>query len=120
MLDPKLTGKPLTRYGFQYLLPGRQIAFAVPNNDAANATRLGALEFDIAAYDAQGKLINSLSQSIKLPLTPDQAQQLAKTPFRFFQQLDLPSGQLFLRIGILDRTSNKAGTLEIPLSVPKK
>ena len=26
-------------------------------------------------------------------------------------------GQLFLRVGVLDRTSNKVGTLELPLKV---
>jgi hypothetical protein len=31
-----------------------------------------------------------------------------------------PPGQLFLRIGIFDHTSNKTGTLEIPLTAPKK
>jgi hypothetical protein len=115
VLDAKLNGKPLTRYGFQYVLPGRQIAFT----DGPNGIRKGSLEFDLAAYDADGKLVTSLGQSINLPLTADQAQQLAKGPFRFFQQLDLPPGQLFLRIGILDRTSNKVGTLEIPVTVPK-
>jgi hypothetical protein len=115
-LDPKLKSKALTRYGFQFALPGHQIAFT----DAANAARLGSLEFDLAAYNADGKLVTSLSQSIQLPLTAGQAAQLAKGPFRFFQQLDLPPGQLFLRIGVLDRTSNQLGTLEIPLTVPKK
>ena len=116
ILDPKLNGKPLTRYGFQYILPGRQIAFTV----TPNGTRKGSLEFDLAAYDRDGKLVTSLGQSINLPLTADQAQQLAKGPFRFFQQLDLPPGQLFLRIGVLDRISNKVGTLEIPVTIPKK
>jgi beta-lactamase regulating signal transducer with metallopeptidase domain len=114
-LDPKLKNKPLTRYGFQFAIPGRQIVFT----DGTNATRLASLEFDLAAYDADGKLINSLSQSIKLPLTTDQAQQLIHSPFRFFQQLDLPTGQIFLRIGVLDQTSTKIGTLEIPLLVGK-
>ncbi len=116
MLDLKLKDKPLTRYGFQFVIPGRQIAFA----DGPNNTRHASLEFDLAAYDADGKLISSLSQSINLPLTADQAAQLAHSPFRFFQQLDLPSGQLFLRIGILDPASSKIGTLEIPLTIPKK
>ncbi len=116
ILDPKLKDKPLTRYGFEYALPARQIAFT----SGSNATRNAALEFDIAAYNAEGKLVTSLSQSIKLPLTADQAAQLSKGPFRFFQQLDLPPGKLFVRIGVLDPTSNKLGTLEIPIAVPKK
>jgi hypothetical protein len=115
VLDVKFKAKPLTRYGFQYVLPGRQIAFAT----TPDGTRKGSLEFDIAAYDSDGKLVTSLSQSINLPLTGDQAQQLAKGPFRFFQQLDLPPGEIFVRIGVLDRTSNKVGTVEIPVTVPK-
>jgi hypothetical protein len=116
MIDPKIKEKPLTRYAFQYAIPGRQITFT----DGPNSTRRAALEFDLAAYDTDGRLISSLSQSIKLPLTADQAAQLLHSPFRFYQQLDLPSGQLFLRIGILDPTSKKIGTLEIPLTIPKK
>jgi len=116
MIDPKSKEKPLTRYAFQFAIPGRQITFT----DGPNSTRRAALEFDLAAYDTDGRLISSLSQSIKLPLTADQAAQLLHSPFRFYQQLDLPSGQFFLRIGILDPTSNKIGTLEIPLTIPKK
>ena len=76
--------------------------------------------FDLAAYDAEGKLVTSLGQSIHPTLTPAQQQQLIHGPFRFFQQLDLPPGQFFLRIGILDATSSKIGTLEIPVTVPEK
>jgi VWFA-related protein len=129
-LDPavkaKLKGKPLTRYSFQYAIPALQIEFPrdpdAPNapNAAAGATRNGALEVDIAAYDDQGKLVTGLSQTIKMPLTSAQYRQFIRGPYQFTQQLDLPSGQLFLRIGVLDPTSGKLGTLEIPLTVPKK
>jgi VWFA-related protein len=118
-LDPKLaalSSKKLKRYSFEYVLPARQIAFVT----TPAGTRKGSLEFDIAAYDAEDKLVTSLSQTINLPITEAQYQQLLKGPFRFFQQLDLPPGPLFLRIGVLDATSNKAGTLEIPLTIQKK
>jgi VWFA-related protein len=115
VLDVKYKAKPLTRYGVVFALPARQIAFAPgPNN-----THRGGLEFDLAAYDADGKLINSLSQTLQLPLSDSTFQQMQKGPFRFFQQLDLPPGEVFLRIGIRDLTSNKIGTLEVPLTVPK-
>ena len=121
MLDPKLAAlssrgaKPLTRYALLYLVPVQQIAFA----DGPDGTHIGSLDFDIAAYDTQGKLLTSLSQTMKLPLTADEYRQFTRTPFQFFQQLDLPPGQLFLRIGVFDGASNKTGTLEIPLTVPK-
>ena len=114
-LDPRLKKAVLSRYSFLYLLPMSQISFA----DGPDGTHSGSLEFDVAAYDADGKLATMISQTMKLPLTADEYQQFVKTPFQFLQQLDLPPGQMTLRIGILDGVSNKVGTLEIPLTVGK-
>jgi VWFA-related protein len=123
-LDPavkaRLKGKPLARYSFQYAIPALQIEFPRDPDAVPGAIRNGALEVDIAAYDDQGKLVTGLSQTIKMPLTTAQYRQFIRSPYQFTQQLDLPSGQLFLRIGVLDPTSGKLGTLEIPLTVPKK
>jgi VWFA-related protein len=115
-LDPKLQGKPLRRYEFRFSMPGRQISFT----DAPDGMHKGSLEFDVAAYDVYGKLITDLSQSIDLPLTADRYKQLQGSPFGVVQQLDLPPGEMFVRIGILDRVSDKVGTTEIPLTVNKK
>jgi VWFA-related protein len=114
-LDPKLKGKPLTRYSFLYNMPASRLAFS----SDPDGSHHGSLELDLAAYDTDGKLVTGLSQTVAMPLTGAQFQSFTHGPFHFLQQLDLPSGQLFLRIGILDRTSNKVGTLEIPLTVPK-
>lgn len=115
-LDAKLAGKPTRRYGFLYVFPGRQITFT----EGPNGTRKGALEFDIAAYDVYGKLITSLSQTINLPLKQIEYQRLATKPFQFFQKLDLPPGEMFIRVGVLDKVSEKVGTMEIPVTVSRK
>ena len=111
-----LKGAPLTRYSFLYTIPTRQLAFAI----APDGSRNGALEVDIAVYDADAKLVTGLSQIIKMPLSDTAYQRFILSPSRFFQLIDLPPGQLFVRIGVLDRTSNKVGTLEIPVTVAKK
>jgi len=115
-LDPKLQGKHLTRYGFSFVVPVQQIAFTGSN------THKGSLDFDIAVYDSNDRLLTGLSQIVKTTLTDAtyQQQMSAKEPIRFFQQIDLPPGQLFLRVGVLDHTSNKVGTLELALKVGKK
>jgi hypothetical protein len=116
-LDPKLKDKPLVRYDFQYLLPSRQITFS----EGPGGTRKCSFEFDIAAYDVYGKLITGLSQTVTPPpLTPERYQEFIAKPLQFLQQLDLPRGEIFLRVGILDRVSDKVGTLEIPITVTKK
>jgi VWFA-related protein len=111
-------GKRLTRYAFSYSVPAQQIAFTPgPNN-----THNGSLDFDIAVYDANDTLLTGLSQIVKTNLSDKTyQQQLAnKEPIRFTQQIDLPPGQLFIRVGVLDHTTNKTGTLELPLKVGKK
>ncbi len=117
-LDDKLKGKHLTRYGFQYVLPAEQLKFA----DGPNGTHKGELAFDIAVYDANDKLLTGLSQTLKMPLSDSSYRQMLKIhgPVRFFQQIDLPPGHLFVRVGVLDMTGNKVGTLELPLTVGKK
>ncbi len=115
-LDPKLQNKPLRRYVVQYSLPGQQITF----NSNADKTHQGGLEFDIAAYDVYGKVITSLSQSIDLKLTDDRYQKLQHSPFQLEQVIDLPEGEIFLRLGVLDTVSDKTGTMEIPTEVTNK
>lgn len=113
VLDPKLKDKPLTRYGLLFALPASQITFA----DGPDGTHSGSLTFAAAAYDTDGKLVNSLGQTIQLPLSAGEYQQFLKTPFQYYLQLDLPPGQFFFRAGVFDGVSNKVGTLEIPVNV---
>jgi len=116
VLDPKFKKAPLTRYGLLFAVPQNQIAFA----DAGGGTYSGSLKFDIAAFDADDKMVSSRSQTMKLPLTNDEYQQFIAAPFQLYQQLDLPPGEFMLRVGVLDGVSNKLGTVQIPLTVGKK
>jgi VWFA-related protein len=115
-LDAKLQGKALRRYEIHFSLPGRQITFT----DAPNGMHKAKVEFDVAAYDVYGKLLTSLSQAIDLPLTTERYQLLQTKPFQATQAIDLPIGEQFLRVGVLDGNSDKVGTIEIPLAVTKK
>lgn len=106
---------PIT-YNLLYMLDQSQIDFAATPDGLRNAS----LEFDLAAYDSYGKLITVRSQTLKLPLTFEEYQEFIQTPFKFFLPIDLPPGEITLRAGVFDGISNKSGTLEIPLTVPRK
>ena len=106
---------PLTRFDLQYTVELNQIAVA----QGPHGSRGDSLEFDAAAYNSNRKLVSNIRQTMQLPLPGDETQQSEDVPFQFMQHLDLPPGQVYLRVGVLDRTSNKVGTLEIPLTVPK-
>jgi hypothetical protein len=114
-LDPKLRKSPLTCYGLLYMLPQSQITFT----NAGHGSYTGALEFEIAAFDLDGKLVTVLSETLNISLTNDDYRQFIQTPFKFFQRIDLPPGQFQLRAGVRDTVSNKIGTVEIPLAVSK-
>jgi len=110
-----VTSKQKTRYTFLYSVSPSQIAFT----SKPDGTRTGALEFDVAAYDEFGHLINGLSQTMHMPLTASEYAEFMQTPLQFSQQLELPPGAATLHVGILDPTSNKVGTLELQVAVPK-
>ncbi|MGA1983701.1 MAG: VWA domain-containing protein [Acidobacteriaceae bacterium] len=109
------TDKAAIPYDVLYLLPQSQIAFA----SAPDGAHKVSFEFHAAAYDIYGRLVASINETLNLPLSPGEYREFVKTPFQFSQQLDLPPGQISLRVGILDTTSNKVGTLEVPLIVSK-
>ena len=52
--------------------------------------------------------------------TPEHLPIYSNRIIRFTQQIDLPPGQIFVRVGVLDRTTDKIGTLELPLKVGRK
>jgi VWFA-related protein len=114
-LDPKFAHKALTRYDFHFALAASQITFA----DAPDGSHKSSLIVDIAAYDGQGKIVTSVSQTTSWPLTADAYKRLPEVALRCVQQLDLPPGAIFVRVGMLDTATNKAGTLEIPLNIGK-
>jgi hypothetical protein len=111
-----IAGKTPVPYDLLYKLPQTQIEFAV----TPDGIRSGSLEFDLAAYDPYGKLLTVRSQTLKLPLTPEEYREFIEAPFQFYLAIDLPPGPVTLRAGVFDTIANKSGTIEIPLTVPAK
>jgi VWFA-related protein len=111
-----LADKTPVTYNIVYKLDQSQIVFAATPDGIRNAS----LEFDAAAYDSYGKLLNVSSQTLNLPLSPAEYSDFIQTPFQFFLPIDLSPGPITLRVGVFDAVSNKTGTVEIPLMVAKK
>jgi len=108
-------GKPAVKYGFLFSVPASQITFT----QGADGMRRGSLNFDVAAYSSNGVLADAISEKVRLPLSAEEYVEFMKTPFHFYQKLDLPLGQTIVRVGILDDGSNKHATMDIPLTVAK-
>jgi VWFA-related protein len=105
-----------TPYDLVLAIPQSQIAYAT----GPDGTHTVKLEFAFDAYDLNGKLLGDHSQNVSLDLTPERYQRFIQGPVVFHEQLAFFPGPLFLRVGVLDGVSNKVGTLEIPLTVPRQ
>jgi hypothetical protein len=103
------------RYDLVFTLSGDQIALV----DGPDGTRKASIELYIAAYDAEGKVLNYLGYATKWTLKPEQVAQFTQQSLPVPMQFDLPSGKIFLRLGVLDVASQKVGTLEIAETVAK-
>jgi VWFA-related protein len=100
-------------YDIQFGFPASEIAFT----EDADGMLHGSLEFDVVGYDVFGKRVALLTQTVKMSMSLKEYDQFAGEPYQFKQQIDLPPGQISLHTGILDNTTSKVGTLEIPVNV---
>ncbi|HEU5351373.1 MAG TPA: VWA domain-containing protein [Terracidiphilus sp.] len=81
---------------------------------AAGHGKEALLEFAVAAYDADGRMLNSLlSEGVAGPGTGEDDK--AKGLFHGEQDLEVPPGAAWLRLAVRDRMSNRTGTMEIQL-----
>jgi VWFA-related protein len=103
---------PFTRYtiGFSLNTDGLNL---VPDPDGV---RRKPIEVALLAYSQKGQLLNWQVRTIGLAIRPEQwaIAQSSGIPFHF--DFDAPAGDVYLRTGVYDTLSSKAGTLEIPLS----
>jgi len=83
-----------------------------------NGVRQGHVDALAIAYDRDGKLLNWAGN--KVPIALDQAawDQSSRSGLQIHQVLDLPAGDVFLRVGLYDPNSGRFGSMEIPLHIP--
>jgi hypothetical protein len=118
--DAKPTPKMLTADGQRKKMTSYDLVYAVPADEItpSKATQpAGSLVFEVVAYGENGLPVRSVAQRVKVPPLVDEHGHVVRTPFRFMQQLDLPVGQVFLEVGIVDEGSKNVGRMEIPLTV---
>jgi VWFA-related protein len=110
--DNAALAAPTTRFTVRFSLATDGLTLT-PGPDGV---RHGAVEVALVAYSQAGKPLNWEARYIGLSIRPEQyaAAQAGGIPFHF--DIDAPPGDVYLRTGIYDQASSKAGTLEIPLT----
>lgn len=85
---------------------------------APDGRRHGKLEVTLIAYDRYGNPMNWLVRKMELSLSPEQYKTYRDIGLQFHLEFDVPRGSSYLRSGVCDLESGKAGTIEVPLTVP--
>ncbi len=110
--NPK-TVKPVTRYVFGYAADVGHTQMM----QTEDGIRHGMLMTMVIAYDQQGKPLNSILNTQRLDLESKVYADALRTGLPFYQELDIPNGDVTVRIGVYDVASGRMGALEFPLTV---
>ncbi|HEY6369933.1 MAG TPA: VWA domain-containing protein [Candidatus Sulfotelmatobacter sp.] len=81
---------------------------------AERAGRQGTLEFAVAAFDDDGKVLNGIVNDGVPEESAEPAENKAGL-YRLHQSLIVPVGAKSIRVGVRDRMNDRMGTLEVPL-----
>ncbi|MGC2636287.1 MAG: VWA domain-containing protein [Acidobacteriaceae bacterium] len=77
------------------------------------------IEVTQVAYDSEGIRENYTDVPLGVTLSPAKLEQARTHGIELHQQIDLPEGRGFLRVGVHDLISGRIGTVEIPVDVAK-
>jgi VWFA-related protein len=88
-------------------------------NDSGGAHQ-AQLEFLLEAFDSDGKRVNYVDRSYAINIKPDEFAARMNTGVRGRLALDLPAGNLTLRVVVEDLVAGKAGSLEVSFAVSAK
>jgi hypothetical protein len=97
------------RYRIDYAVDPRDIHW-----DIDNGTRSANIEFMIIGYDANGDIVNQANRVLPLHLSEQNYAAAVRGGLQLSQEIAMPAkGDFYLRLGVLDQTTNSIGTLEI-------
>ena len=109
--NPDLKG-PVTRYTVIFNVSADRLRL----DSTPDGVHHGNLEVTLLGYDRDGKPLNWMVRMIELSLPPDRYAVAQANGVTFALSIDVPASDIYLRSGIYDQASGKAGTLEIPLT----
>jgi VWFA-related protein len=106
--------KPLPPVQLQKYRIGYGIVDAQLKTLASEKGKAAELEFAAAAYDDDGRLLNSILNQGQVPIANGKG---GKAPpfFHAEQELEVPPGAASIRLAVRDTLSNRMGTIEVKL-----
>lgn len=109
--NDKLKGA-VTRYTVTFTVPPDRLALDIADDGMHN----GNVEVTLLGYDRNGAPVNWLVRMLQVRVPGERYEQAQANGVVFNLEFDMPAAGVYLRSGLYDMGSNKAGTLEIPLA----
>ena len=110
VLPPDATHKMVR---VMYNINPNGVTFADQQNNAKHAL----VDCMVVAYNAKGIVAGHASDTLDATIGPAQYEQVMSRGLPAQQELELPPGNYNLRFGIMDRASQRIGTVDAPLVV---
>ncbi|MFZ0320913.1 MAG: VWA domain-containing protein [Candidatus Sulfotelmatobacter sp.] len=98
-----------------YAVDAHDISFS----DSVDQRKQGSIGFAAAAWDKDLKLAGQVVETKETNFPLDAYQQVLQSYLPFHQELELKPGTYTLRLGVLDLTSHKLGSVGVPITVPE-
>jgi hypothetical protein len=77
------------------------------------------LEFHVAAYGKEGKLVAQQNMELVAPVNPERYASLLQSGLPFHTGLSLPAGEYRLRVVVRDEHTGFLGSMDLPLTLDK-
>jgi VWFA-related protein len=107
-----IKGTPV-RYDFHWMVDLSGITFETLSNGLHHAE----VDATLAAYDADGNVLNNIYATLPLNFTDPEYTSYLKNGLPMKQTLDVPAGMVYLRAAVLDPSNGHTGATEFPLAV---
>ena len=101
----------LRRYWIDYAADMHQVAATI----GADGLYHSSLEFVALAYDQDGKILNVANHTFKMNLQSAQYERVMQSGLPVHQEIDVPPGDVYLRLAVHDLATDRVGSIEIPL-----
>lgn len=107
---------PQVKVPVEFLVNPKTIA----GEEMKDGGRHFGLEFHVAAYSLDGKLITHVDQGMDAPVKADRLQAYLQQGIPFRAELPMTPGEYRLRLAVRDTHTGFIGTTEIPLKLASK
>jgi len=109
--NSKLKG-PVTRYSVDFAISVDDLKLTA----TPDGVHHGNIEFSLVAYDQDGNPLNWLNRMTEMSIQPELYAAFLQGGVQRHWEIDVPKHGTYLRTGVYDPASSKAGTVEIPFS----